>query len=489
MNYLKRAWYSVSRRKGKSFILFTVVFVLGNVIAGAIAIQQSTGNVEKKMKQQLGATVSAEMDIDKLMEEGDGTASFTGPAPLKEETIKQIGSSSYVKDYDYSYSGYLTVDKFKTYQMKNDNVSVNGDIASLNLKGSNRSEAADFKNKKIKLVEGRLVSKDEIKNGKAVAVISKKVADENGLGIGDQMVIDTKMVSQNADGTSESQEALKHSIEIVGLFEPITLDKKKNDEKKGGIQQQFLEMDQFNTIYMSNKLVRSINQQEIEKGKELDPDAYKDEEVQQQITPIYNLKSPDDVEAFKEEMTALLPEGYKATASTDEFDKVGGSVQKLSTISGYVVILSIIASLLIISLVVVLFMRDRKHEWGIYLSLGERRKHIMQQVVLELLFISLVAMCLSLITGNMLGKLISESLVASDALTELQQAAGNQLFISGSSSLGASLSTEDVINNYQVKFSLSYIVTFLISGISTVLLSAILPLTYVMRLNPKKIMM
>lgn len=489
MNYWKRAWSSVSRRKGKSLILFAVIFVLGNVIAGAIAIQQSTGNVEKKMKQQLGATVSAEVDLDKLMQGSDSTAAMKGPEPLKEELVKKIGESSYVKDYDYSYTGYLTLDSFKTYQLEQDSISINGGMNMLTLKGSNKTEPADFKNKKVKLVEGSFPSQEDIKNGQSTAVISKKVADENGLSVGDQMVLDTTFVSQKADGSTDSQESLKHSVKIVGLFEPIKLDKKKNDGKGGGIQEQFMEMDQFNTAYMPNKLVKSITQAEFEKGKEIDPAAYDDASSTDQITPIYTLKSPDDVEAFKEEMSTMLPEGYKATASTDEFDKVGASVKKLSTISGYVVILSIIASLLIISLVVVLFLRDRKHEWGIYLSLGERRKNIMRQVVLELLVISLVAMCLSLVTGNFLGKLISESLVSSDALAEVQSAAGSQMIVAGSQSLGSGLTTDDVINNYEVTFSLSYIVTFLVSGLATVLLSAVLPLTYVMRLNPKKIMM
>lgn len=91
MNYWKRAKNSIFRTKGKSVILFAVIFVLGNVIAGAIAIQQSTGNVEKKMKQQLGATVSAEPDLNKLLEQNENgeVQSMTRPDNLKEETIKK----------------------------------------------------------------------------------------------------------------------------------------------------------------------------------------------------------------------------------------------------------------------------------------------------------------------------------------------------------------------------------------------------------------
>lgn len=135
-------------------------------------------------------------------------------------------------------------------------------------------------------------------------------------------------------------------------------------------------------------------------------------------------------------------------------------------------------------------MKDRRHEWGIYLSLGEQRKNIMKQVVAEIFVISLAALLLSLISGNLLGKMVSESLLAGDTMDQAAQNVGNQMVsMGGASVLGSSLSNQDVLSNYEVRFSLTYIATFLIAGLGTILLAAILPLTYVMRLNPKKIMM
>lgn len=76
-------------------------------------------------------------------------------------------------------------------------------------------------------------------------------------------------------------------------------------------------------------------------------------------------------------------------------------------------------------------------------------------------------------------------------MDEVAQNVGSQVVSMGgaTSVLGSSLSNEDVMNNYEVRFSMTYIVTFMIAGIGTILSAAILPLTYVMRLNPKKIMM
>ncbi|MGM0168363.1 hypothetical protein IGI39_004118 [Enterococcus sp. AZ135] len=489
MNYWKRAKSSIFRTKGKSLILFAVIFVLGNVIAGAIAIQQSTTNVEKKMKQQLGATVSAEPDLNKLLEQNEsGEGQSMKLEGLKEATIKKMGASPYVKDYDYSYLAYLNVKKFKVYEMKQQgNVDVSTPYKTMTLKGSNSTEPLDFKNKKVKLVDGRMLTKEELAGKTPVALISKKAADENGLSVGDQMVLDTVTLLPKEDGSLDSQESTEHAVKIVGLFEPIKLEKKKSDGQSGqeSLNQQITEMDQYNTAFVSNGLAREINKIEADNIPEESR-----EDLAEEVSPSFTLKSPDDVAAFKAEIKPLLPEGYKAVASTDEFDKVGASVKRLSKISGYVVLLAVLASLLIISLVVVLFMKDRRHEWGIYLSLGEHRKNVMKQVIAELLVISLAALLISLVSGNILGKMVSESLIAGDTMDQAAQNVGNQIVsMGGSSVLGSSLSNEDVLNNYEVRFSATYIATYLIAGIGTILLAAVLPLTYVMRLNPKKIMM
>lgn len=494
MNYWNRALCSVTRRKGKSIILFAVILILGNVIAGAIAIQQSTANVEKKIKHDLGATVSVELDYQKMMDEGQ---SFS-PTALKVEDVKKLGKSAYVKEFDYNVKTSLFVDKIKTYEMENSAV-MGGMPKTLSLKGNNLLEPLDFKDKKVNLVEGRLFKQEEINNGKDVAVISKKLAEENGFNVEDKVVLDSSVMDFKQDGSMEQLASQDHPVEIIGIFEPTSVEKKKSDGKdQKGIEEQFMETEQFNTIYMPNDAVMTINKVEFEKGKSLLPDRYKKadgtdmtEEDMNQITPVYVLKTPEDVEAFKEESKSLIPEGYKLTASTDQYDQVGGTFKKMSQISGYVVLLAIGATLLIISLVVILFLRDRKHELGIYLSLGETRAKVMQQILIELLLISLIAMCLSLITGNFLGKMVSESLIASDAFSTVGGTAGNggTMMIGSSGASVSTLTTEDVSNAYEVTFSISYIVSFLIAGLSTVLLSAVLPLAYVLRLNPKKIMM
>lgn len=489
VNFIKRALCSVTRKKGKSLILFAVIFVLGNVIAGSIAIQQSTQNVEKSVKKQLGGMATLEIDYENNQEEVMKAGSDI--EQLKVDLIKKVGESPYVKYYDYNASTWAETKELKSVVADSEQF---GGMEGFSLKGSNYSKILDVEESKIKLVNGKVFTQEDIDNGKNVGLISSKVAEENGLSVGDQMVMDMRGNDFSEDGNNKELFKIDVPIQIIGIFEPTTVEIKDKENKKSeeqNMNQQFMSMQQINTIYLPNKTVLEISKNYLEEMKKVAPDSHyfegSEENSGEYYTPIYVLKTPDDVDAFKEETQPLLPKLYTVKASTDQYEQIGGSMKKMSQISGYVVMIAVIATLLIISLVVLLFMRDRKHELGIYLSLGDKRSHVMGQIIIEMLIISGIALILSLITGNFLGKMVSESLLNSDILNNTND---QMNMFMGFDGLGSTeLTTDDIMNAYEVKFSLGYIVTYLVVGLGTVLLAAILPLLYIVRLNPKKIMM
>lgn len=492
MNFLKRAWLSVIRRKGKSLILFAVIFILGNVIAGAIAIQQSTANVEKKVKADLGAIATVDYDYEALDEVATDT-DFVWPDPLSEEQINEIGEMPYVKEYDYSIGSYVPVDSFKTISYNDvteddDTTFYGGEETSyVSIKGTNATEPMDFKDKKVVLVDGRTFTAEDAEDGGYRAIISSRIASENSLSVGDQLTLDGQYQKYDQEtGATELLKGADYVIEVIGIFEPTTVEVEQDENNPNS--DPFMVADQFNSFYMTNEAVKEINRSQYEVGKANEPELYtEDFDEMFYPTPIYVLNSPDDVEAFREEVTPLVPQYFKVILSTDKYDEVGSGMNRLAQISGYVVIIAVIATLIIISLVVILFLRDRKHELGIYLSLGEKRQNVVFQIIVELLVISLVAMCLSLVTGNLLGQAVSDSLMQS----EMMQSAGNMgdTYYYNPLDSATSLTVEDIQSAYSVDFSVGYIATFLVAGMLTVFGSAILPLLYILRLNPKKIMM
>ena len=507
MNFWQRGLKSVTRRKGRSFIVFLVIFILGNVMAGAVSIQQSTKNVEIETKKQMGAQATIDMDYEQFDKDynanpekfEDDSEWFSAPS-LKE--IEAVGQLPYVKFFDYSIQGYMGTNKVKAYSPEDGSVSYGGAAKyQFNLKGVNRKEIVDAEEGYIKIVEGSTFSDKDITDGMQRVIISKEVAELNNLSVGDQLVFDVtgeyyneEDMMREDEGTDEGEMTddgglnepevitFEFPTEVVGIFTVAKREETKEKTPEEISNESWQAMEQINTIYAPNKLVQSPNAQMQEKIWKMPLEDVAGNEYYQST---YILNSIDDLEAFREEANALITkEYYHVVASSDQYDQIAGGMQKLGKISGYVVIIAVAAALMIISLIVLLFLRDRKHELGIYLSLGESRSEIIGQIVVELVLTSAVALILSLVTGNLLGSAVSDSLLQTDWLN------GNQdIYYSYGNMMNSGVSYEDIQAAYKVTFSTGYIISYLLLGLGTVLLSAILPLVYILRLNPKKIMM
>ena len=99
MNFAKRAFVSVKRRIGKTAILLILVFILGNVIAGAISIQQAVEKTDKNIRNKLGGYVTADINYEEAY--NGNKYEEVKISNIKPEQIEKIGTLSYVKYYDY----------------------------------------------------------------------------------------------------------------------------------------------------------------------------------------------------------------------------------------------------------------------------------------------------------------------------------------------------------------------------------------------------
>src|SRR5690625_2618294 len=138
MNFIKRGFLGITRMLGKSLILLAVIFILGNLISGAISIQQATKNVEKNIKERLGAAATVDIDyeaLDALSEAELETFEFQN---VGVDLIKQIGELPYVKYYDYSMTTYIGSETIESYQGEEEDEFIDfGPSMDFQLKGVN----------------------------------------------------------------------------------------------------------------------------------------------------------------------------------------------------------------------------------------------------------------------------------------------------------------------------------------------------------------
>ncbi|MEI3605875.1 ABC transporter permease [Pseudogracilibacillus sp. SE30717A] len=489
MNFIKRGFLSIIRKKGKSLILLAVIFILGNLIAGAISIQQATGNVEKNIKEKLGAAATVELDYETLDSFSDEEWESVEIEDIDLNLIKQIGELSYLKYYDYSMATNLGSESIESYQGE----EMDGDVVMMGpsmdfmLKGINYAPVIDFEEQKGKLIDGRVFTQEEIDNGTSVAIISKKLAEKNNLHVGDTFTLENQVYDYDDEtGEEELIDSRDVVLEIIGLFEPQSV-KKDQEEKTDDYMIDWMDIDYQNTVYVPNEIVASENKYYWEAYMKMDEEyaamVEEEDESFEYYTPVFVLNNPEDIEAFEEEVNPLLPEYYTVISATDQYDSIAGPMESMSKLSKYILIVAVIATVLITGLVVLLFLRDRKRELGIYLSLGERRSHVVGQILSEIMVVALIGITLSVFSGSFLASQISDTMIkAGDKNTSYEE-------VIYYNELHTNLTTEDVLDSYEVNLNSSYILGFYGIGLLTILISTVIPLMYIVRLNPKKILM
>jgi putative ABC transport system permease protein len=207
---------------------------------------------------------------------------------------------------------------------------------------------------------------------------------------------------------------------------------------------------------------------------------------------VYVLHDPAELEPFREEVAALVPE-YYMVKTRENFDQVAVPLRSLQGIASLILSIAAGAAVLIMSLLITLFLRDRKREIGIYLSLGERKTRIVGQILLEVAVVAVIAITLSLFSGNMLSngfseKMLADQIVAQQDKTETDLR--NLTFLDlGSRGYHSAISNDDIASSYAVFLDTATVLLFYGVGLGTVFLSVLIPIIYVTRLKPKKILM
>ena len=490
MNYLKRSVISVRRRVIKSILLLIILFIVGNSIAGAVAVRLATDNLETVIKNQLGAIVKVDFNANDLIEESEKNPSILDNIEyIDTDLLLRLGNSEYVKNFDFTTSVSIGASTYQLWNPPGIVISEQEKLFGIEMLGTNNPEILLIQEGRAKLVSGRTFSKQEIDRGESVSVVMKQLADLNEWSVGDEIVLKNNgapyfVLSGNI---SKSKDVL---LKIIGIIDytapswelPMQMTGSVDDERK-----------HYNQILVPNKIVQNEQRHMWELSASLRENQTRGEipQFNSPFNAYFALNSPDDIQTFITDNQPLLPKFYKLTASNSVFSKIEASIDQAKSLSLYILTFTIGASLLIIGLVLLLFLLDRKHELGIYMALGESRSNIIKQIVIEVLLIAILAIGLSLITGNQVAKVLSDSMIR-DHLSIDTNYTQDQSFWTYKSQFGKFMSfasSDDILQAYKIKFSPFFVLLFTTTGIITVVLSTLVPVIHILRFNPKKHLM
>lgn len=514
MNFYKRAITSIKRRPGKSMILLVLVFILGTIVTGAIAVENAITNTDANLRNSMRPIVSFEQDQNP--DEG------VGIEPMTADHVRQIGALPQVSQYNYS-----TMARVGTPQLNNYEVEYFLTAESIQnefwFQGTSAEELFEIRENILEIVNGRdSFTSEELNNSNTLPpiMISQQLAQLNNLSVGSIIDLEFNVMrpqpaefglggnwDDNWNMDSENIFATESfQFEVIGLFN-IVEDENIEPGSSEYMDAQFQAWQMNNTIFTPNHVAEQLNDFQItnmlEAARELlDGTGMTVEEIFGadfgEVTPVESvmeLSDPRYLEEFRAMAEELLPEHWYVTDLANAFGDISSSMETMQGIARWILWVSLGATLLILSLLITLFLRDRRYEMGVYSALGERKAKVISQILLEIVATAFIGITLAVFTGSIISETMSRSMLRNNLIAQQESANDNNIFnmFDGNNleRMGFSndMTTDEMLEAFEITLNIQTVGMFYAIGLGAVVLSTIVPVLYIVTLNPKKVLM
>lgn len=365
MGFIKRAGLYCLRQRFKTVILFLVLTIIATFMLTGIAVRDAAKGATADVQTAIGGKIMLDIDTDGHMGGGQqnqwGTTYTYNGDYITDDIVNAIKKVDGVVDYNAEESeGYFGAGvNFKYLPAALGLSYTQYGEASRYTATLSSEKCKAFQSGKYKLVKGRHITTDD----KYTCLISKELADYNKLSVGDKI----KMYSLDSDAVSE--------FEIVGIFDGTE-----------GASGNALTVDEIpaNCGYVDYAGIQDIFKGDYDEGYS-------------QLT-IY-VEDPVSIQNVYDKISAL-PElkgkTLKLSIDTDEYDVVSTPLESLQKLVNTTIVIISVVSALILTLLLTIWIRGRKKEIGILLSIGKSKVNIILQIFTETFVVAVVAFAASI---------------------------------------------------------------------------------------------
>ena len=360
MGFGKRAVRYLMRKKPKTIILFLVLLITESMILCTGTILRASEESISALKEKTKSKIVAEIVNEK---------DFITESDLRKikslEQVKEVNREAKIKVYP---SGFQVLSNSQSTDPENQQVQL---IAydDLGLDGA-------FADEQVRLIEGTLPEKDN------EVVVNQFLATQNQWEIGDTITFQTN--------SGMSMQAIISGYYLSGT--------ERNQAKEMSAVYRI-----ENTIYGKPELITQIQ----------DISGY-------ESVSVY-LKDPESMEAVGQSITGILGDKAELTKSDTLFQQMKQPLEQAIRIVQLMQYLTIGTGMIVVTLLLCMWMRSRKKEVAVYISLGERKSFIFMQMMLESLLVFVASTLFAVAAGNFLAKWLKTILFAGENSMETLQ--------------------------------------------------------------------
>ncbi|MBC5734846.1 FtsX-like permease family protein [Lawsonibacter hominis] len=451
MNFISRAWLYIIRKKGKSILLFIILLVMATFVLTALALGNASNAAQMELRKSLGGSFLIGFDYTEnnpylKVESVDGGTLVYSTQQISPELVEQVRS---IDGVNYCSATTESLAVLPSLDLFAGNIPIEEEFRnSSKILGTWKSEELSrFTSGQLALTEGRHIMPGDKNKG----LISKDLADKNGLKIGD--------VIQTDKGVE---------IEIVGLFVPKEIE---------GINDQVTTYDKIQNLIISDLATRIANENSpaTQGFNELTVSVDDPQNMENIITKVKEIKGVD----WK---------GFAIMVDNEGYENAAFSLQQLSELVSTILIVVLIVSVVILSLILTLWSRTRVHETGILLSLGIRKLSILGQYIAEVLIIAVLAFSLSYFSSNAIAGQMGTILQPEQSAANVQ-VEEDGISAGSRGEAGTDMGTQEIeMPQLQVTVQIQDMGVLFLIGLGIVTVSAGISSISVMRLKPREIL-
>lgn len=461
MYILKNALRSIARAKGRSILIGIIVFVISLSSCLALSIREAADTAEETALSGLEITAQITMDRQAVMENFDTPqdrgAAMTDMQELSLEDLETYAQAESVKSFYYSASASMNgsslepvdtsgLSSSSSESTEDEGLSadasqgaggqdgemgagrnMDGDAGAMpgggrmgiqgdfTVTGYSSDEAmTDFISGSSSVTEGSMFTEG---SDDYTCVISEELAAYNDLSVGDTITL-----------SNPNQEEETYELTISGIYE-TTGSGSSAQNMMGGFS---TAADSANQIYVSYGTLDSIAQASLESASETT-----DEEtgmtsttaLQTMLSGTYTFADADDYYAFEEQARELgLSDDYTVSSGDlTSYEESLEPLQNLSKYAGYFLLVILLIGAVILVVLNIFNIRERKYEIGVLAAIGMKKWKISMQFLAELLCITFCALLIGSgigavssvpLTNTLLAQQIESSSQTAQAQTE-----------------------------------------------------------------------
>ena len=451
MYIIKNALRCIGRSKGRNILIGIIALVIAVSACIGLSIRQASESAKKSALDGMSITATISYDRAGAMgnmaggRPGMGGGGFGGGSfdPSQFGDIMGKGSSLTLEEYQkyaqaesvqnfyYTLTAYFNgSENFSPVSDETDDDSdgeLSGDLDSGNsgmpgfpggMGGMNFGASGDFSiigyssdssmtafvSGNASIVDGSMFEEG---TSELVCVISEELAMYNSLSVGDTITI-----------TNPSLDSETYTLTISGIY----TSSENNDFSMSmfGASQ-----DPANRIYISADALQTVLDLSEENSTTTTDDYGRETEtkIEGTLSATYSFADVESYEKFEEEVRALgLDESYTVSSSDiSAFESSLAPLNTLSTMAGWFLLVILIIGGIILVVLNIFNVRERKYEVGVLTAMGMKKWKVAAQFMCEILVVTMLAVIIGAGIGAVSAVPVTNALLEGQAQSQSNQ--------------------------------------------------------------------